>query len=87
MPLRVPDNPTSMIIEEIVDAHILRKFKMPYVQAYDRISCLANHVRTFSNTLLLHPLNDSIKYREFTQTLGGMAHSCVHQSIHKQKGA
>ncbi|KAK1377439.1 hypothetical protein POM88_024183 [Heracleum sosnowskyi] len=54
-------------------ANISRKFKMPTIKAYDGTGDPANHVRTFSNALLLHPTNDAVKCRAFPQTLEGMA--------------
>ena len=75
LPLRVgnPDDPTPPFTEEIMQAHISRKFKMPNIKTYDGMGDPANHVRTFSNALLLQPVNDAIKCRGFPQTLGGMA--------------
>lgn len=56
-----------------MNTHISRIFKMPTIKAYNRIGDPANHVRTFSNTLVLQPVNDAIKCRVFPQMLGGMA--------------
>ncbi|KAL8134594.1 hypothetical protein AgCh_009570 [Apium graveolens] len=68
-----PDEPTPPFTEEIMNAHISRKFKMPTIKAYDGAGDPANHVRTFSNALLLQPVNDAIKCLAFPQTLSGMA--------------
>ena len=63
LPLGDPDDPTPPFTEEIMNAHISRKFKMPTIKAYDGTGDLANHVRTFSNALLLQPVKDAIKCR------------------------
>ncbi|KAL8104965.1 hypothetical protein AgCh_028939 [Apium graveolens] len=73
LPLRDPDDPTPPFAEEIMNAHISRKFKVPTIKAYDDTGDPVNHVRTFSNALLLQPVNDVIKCRVFPQTLSGMA--------------
>ncbi|KAL8105010.1 hypothetical protein AgCh_028972 [Apium graveolens] len=73
LPLGDPDDPTPPFTEEIMSARISRKFKMPTIKVYDGTGDPANHVRTFSNTLLLQPVNDAIKCRAFSQTLSGMA--------------
>ncbi|KAL8136230.1 hypothetical protein AgCh_010723 [Apium graveolens] len=73
MPLGDPDDPNPQFTEEIMNAHILRKFKMPTIKAYDGTGDPVNHVRTFSNALLLQLVNDAIKCRAFLQTLSGMA--------------
>ena len=73
LPLGDPDDPTPPFTEEIMNTHISRKFKMPTIKAYDGTGDPANHVRTFSNALLLQPVNDAIKCRAFPQTLSGMA--------------
>lgn len=46
---------------------------MPTIKVYDRTDDQENHASTFSNALLLNPLNDAFKCRAFRQTLGGMA--------------
>ena len=46
---------------------------MPTIKAYDGTGDPANHVRTFSNALLLQPADDAVKCRAFPQTLSGMA--------------
>ncbi|KAL8154806.1 hypothetical protein AgCh_000241 [Apium graveolens] len=71
LPLGDPDDPTPPFTEEIMNAHISRKFKMPTIKAYDGTRDPTNHVRTFSNALLLQPVNDAIKCRVFPQTLLG----------------
>ena len=53
LPLGDPDNPTPPFTQNIMRAHILRKFKMPTIKAYDGTGDPANHVRTFSNAMLL----------------------------------
>ncbi|KAL8155345.1 hypothetical protein AgCh_000649 [Apium graveolens] len=53
MPLGDPDDPTPPFTEEIINSHISRKFKMPTIKAYDGTGDTANHVRIFSNALLL----------------------------------
>ncbi|XP_074326888.1 uncharacterized protein LOC141664832 [Apium graveolens] len=73
LPIGDPDDPTPPFTAEIMNTHITRKFKMPTINAYDGTGDPANHVRTFSNALLLQPMNDAIKYRAFPQTLSGMA--------------
>ncbi|KAL8109295.1 hypothetical protein AgCh_025408 [Apium graveolens] len=71
LPLGDPDDPTPPFTEEIMNAHISRKFKMPTIKAYDGMGDPANHVMTFSNALLLQPVNDAIKRQTFPQTLSG----------------
>ncbi|XP_074377946.1 uncharacterized protein LOC141719464 [Apium graveolens] len=46
---------------------------MPIIKAYDGTGNPPNHVRIFSNALLIQPVNDVIKCRAFSQTLSGMA--------------
>ena len=53
LPLGDPYNPTPPFTQNIMRAHISRKFKMPTIKAYDGTGDPANHVRTFSNALLL----------------------------------
>ncbi|KAL8092507.1 hypothetical protein AgCh_034686 [Apium graveolens] len=80
LPSRDPDDPTPPFTEEIMNSYISRKFKMPAIKVYDVIGDPANHVRTFSNALLMQPVNDTIKCRAFTQNLSGMAqrwYSCL----------
>ncbi|KAK1366127.1 hypothetical protein POM88_041688 [Heracleum sosnowskyi] len=73
LPLGDPDDPTPPFTQDIMKANISRKFKMPTIKAYDGTGDPANHVRTFSNALLLQPTNDAVKCRAFPQTLAGMA--------------
>ncbi|KAL8104641.1 hypothetical protein AgCh_028751 [Apium graveolens] len=73
LPLGDPEDPTPPFTEDIMNAHISRKFKMPTIKAYDGTGDPANHVRTFSNALLLQPVKDAIKCRAFPQTLSAMA--------------
>ncbi|KAK1365344.1 hypothetical protein POM88_040905 [Heracleum sosnowskyi] len=68
-----PDDPIPPFTEEVMDAHVSRKFKMPTIKAYDGTGDPATHVRTFSNALLLQPVTDALKCRAFPQTLAGMA--------------
>ncbi|XP_074346865.1 uncharacterized protein LOC141685672 [Apium graveolens] len=56
-----------------MNVRISRKFNMPTIKAYDGIGDPANHVRMFSNALLLQTVNDAIKCQAFPQTLSGMA--------------
>ncbi|KAK1387031.1 hypothetical protein POM88_015209 [Heracleum sosnowskyi] len=72
LPLGDPDDPTPPFTQDIMKATISRKFKMPTIKAYDGTGDPANHVRTFSNALLLQPTNDAVKCRAFPQTLAGM---------------
>ncbi|KAK1391928.1 hypothetical protein POM88_010984 [Heracleum sosnowskyi] len=72
LPLGDPDDPTPPFTQDIMKANISRKFKMPTIKAYDGTGDPANHVRTFSNALLLQPTNDAVKCRAFAQTLAGM---------------
>lgn len=53
MPLGDPDDPTPPFTGEVMNARISKKFKMPTIRAYDGTGDPANHVRTFSNALLL----------------------------------
>ncbi|XP_074336267.1 uncharacterized protein LOC141673422 [Apium graveolens] len=46
---------------------------MPTIKAYNGTENPDNHVKTFSNALLLHPVNDTIKCRAFPQNLPGIA--------------
>ncbi|KAL8149298.1 hypothetical protein AgCh_006344 [Apium graveolens] len=85
MPDGDPDDPTPPFTEEIMSAHISRKFKMPTIKAYDGTGDPDNHVRTFSNALLLQPVNDAIKCRAFPQTLSGMAQRC--ERVHERRSA
>ncbi|KAK1401684.1 hypothetical protein POM88_001289 [Heracleum sosnowskyi] len=73
LPLGDPDDPTPPFTQDIMKTAISRKFKMPTIKAYDGTGDPANHVRTFSNALLLQPTNDAVKCRAFPQTLAGMA--------------
>ena len=73
MPLGDPDDPIPPFTEEIMNEPISRRFKMPTIKTYDGAGDPANHVRTFSNALLLLQTTDAIKCRAFPQTLGGMA--------------
>ncbi|KAK1378105.1 hypothetical protein POM88_024849 [Heracleum sosnowskyi] len=73
LPLGDPDDPTPPFTQDIMKATISRKFKMPTIKAYDGTGDPVNHVRTFSNALMLQPTNDAIKCRAFPQTLAGMA--------------
>ncbi|KAL8103882.1 hypothetical protein AgCh_028178 [Apium graveolens] len=77
IPLGDLDDPNPPFTDEIMNAHISRKFKMPTIKAYDGTSDPANHVRTFSNALLLQPENDAINCRAFPQTLSGMAQRSI----------
>lgn len=83
LPLGNPDDLIPPFTDEIMNAHILRKLKMPTSKVFDGTGDPANHVGIFSNALLLQPVNDAIKCRAFPQTLGGMAHrwySCLQPS-------
>ncbi|KAK1374856.1 hypothetical protein POM88_031049 [Heracleum sosnowskyi] len=73
LPLGDPDDPTPPFTQDIIKTATSRKFKMPSIKAYDGTGDPANHVRTFSNALLLQPTNDAVKCRAFPQTLAGMA--------------
>ncbi|KAK1403967.1 hypothetical protein POM88_003572 [Heracleum sosnowskyi] len=73
LPLGDPDDPTPPFTQDIMKANISNKFKMTMIKAYDGTGDPANHVRTFSNALLLQPTNDAVKCRAFSQTLAGMA--------------
>ncbi|KAK1367259.1 hypothetical protein POM88_042820 [Heracleum sosnowskyi] len=53
LPLGDPDDPTPPFTQDIMKTAISRKFKMPSIKAYDGTGDPANHVRTFSNALLL----------------------------------
>lgn len=66
-------DPTPPFLKGIMNTHIQRKFKTLTIKAYDGTSDPTNHVRTFSNALLLHPMNDAIKCRAFPQISGVMA--------------
>jgi hypothetical protein len=68
-----PNNPKPPFTKEVMDEHISRKFKMPTIKPYDGKGDPSNHVRTFSNALLLQPASDALKCRAFPQTLSGMA--------------
>lgn len=46
---------------------------MPTIKAFNGAGDPANHVRTFTNALLLQPADDPIKCRAFPETLEGMA--------------
>ncbi|KAK1373270.1 hypothetical protein POM88_029463 [Heracleum sosnowskyi] len=65
LPLGDPDDPTPPFTQDIMKTAISRKFKMPSIKAYDGTGDPANHVRTFSNALLLQPTNDAVKCRAF----------------------
>lgn len=54
---------------------------MPTVKAYNETGKTKNHVRTFSNTLLLQPLNDAIKCKAFPQTLGEHGVRCINKKF------
>ena len=68
-----PDDPTPPFTEEIMRANISRRFKMPVIKTYEGIGDSTNHIRTFSNALLLQPVSDALKCRAFPQTLEGQA--------------
>lgn len=61
LPLGEPDDPTPPFTEEIMNTHILRKFKMLTIKAYDWTGDPENHVTKFSNALLLQSVNGAIK--------------------------
>ncbi|KAL8117725.1 hypothetical protein AgCh_015558 [Apium graveolens] len=61
LPLGDPDDLTPPFTEEIIYAHISRKFKIPTIKAYHGTGDPANYFRTFFNALLLQPVNDAIK--------------------------
>ena len=73
LPLGDPDDPTPPFTEGIMRANISRRFKMSVIKTYEGIGDPANHIRTFSNALLLQPVSDALKCRAFPQTLGGQA--------------
>lgn len=73
MTLGDPDDPTPPFTEEVMNVRISRRFKMPTIKTYDGTGEPYNHVRTFSNALLLQPASDALKCRAFPQTLAGMA--------------
>ncbi|KAK1401275.1 hypothetical protein POM88_000880 [Heracleum sosnowskyi] len=73
LPVGDPDDPTPPFTQDIMKIHMSRKFKMSTIKACDGTGDPANHVRTFSNALLLQPTNDAVKCRAFPQTLAGMA--------------
>lgn len=73
LPLGDPDDPTLPFTNEITNARISRKIKMAAIRACNGTDDLENHVRIFSNALLLQPVNDAIKCRAFPQILGDMA--------------
>ena len=77
MPLGDPDDPIPPFTDEIMNEHISRRFKMPNIKTYDGTGDPANHVRTFSNALLLLQTTNVIKCRAFPQTLGGMSTTLV----------
>lgn len=62
LPLGNPDDPTPPFTEEIMNAHISRKFKMLTIKAYDGTRDPKNHVKMFSIALLLKSVNDAIKF-------------------------
>ena len=68
-----PDDPTPPFTDDIMKAYVFRKFKMPTLKSYDGTGDPTNHIRTFSNALLLQLVSDVVKCRAFPQTLGGMA--------------
>lgn len=61
IPLKDYDDFTPPFTEEIMGASISSKFKMPNMKTYDGTGNPHNHVRTFSNALLLQHVNDVIK--------------------------
>ncbi|XP_063942645.1 uncharacterized protein LOC135150313 [Daucus carota subsp. sativus] len=73
LPAGDPDNPVPPFTQEIMGARISQKLKLPTIKAYDGTGDPANHVRTFMNALLLQPVTEAIKCRDFPQTLSGMA--------------
>ena len=48
-----------------MNKHISRRFKMPNIKIYDGAGDPENHVRTFSNAILLLQTTNAIKYRAF----------------------
>lgn len=53
-PTRDPNYTTPSFMDEIMNAPISRKFKMLIIKVYDGIGNIVNHVRSFSNELLLN---------------------------------
>ena len=56
--------------------YVSQKFKMPTIKAYDGTGDPVNHIRTFSNALLLQPIIDAIECRTFSQTQGSITQGC-----------
>ena len=67
------DYPTHPFTKEIMRANISRRFEMSAIKTYEGIGDLENHIRTFSNALLLQPVSDALKCRPSSQTLEGQA--------------
>ena len=66
-----PDDPTPPFTEEIMNANISKRFKIPTIKTYEGIGDPMNHIQTFSNILLLQPISNAIKCMAFPQILGG----------------
>lgn len=73
MPLGDPDVPAPLFIEEVMNVYITRKLKMLTIKIYEGIGDPVNHVRIFSNALLLQPMSDATKCRAFPQNLGSQS--------------
>ena len=73
LPLGDLDDPTPPFMEEIMRENISRRFKMLIIKTYEGIGDPSNHIRTFSNALLIQPVCDALKCRAFPQALGGQS--------------
>ena len=62
-----PHDPTPPFTEDIMNANISRRFKMPSIKTYEGIGNQTNHIRTFFNALLMQPVSNAIKCREIPQ--------------------
>lgn len=69
---RDPDDLISPFTNEIMKAHISRKFKMPTIKVYNEAGDPTNNIRTFSNALFVHHVSDAIKCRVYPQTVRGI---------------
>ena len=59
--------PTPPFTDNIMKVYVSRKFKMPTIKVYDGTGDPANHIRTFSNALLLQPVSEAIQCQAFPQ--------------------
>lgn len=66
-------------IEDILEASMPHKFKMPHIKTYQGNSDLHKHLESYSMVMQLHRVLDAILCRAFPTTLKGTARAWYHQ--------